>query len=107
MLGIDLLLFEEGADEGLAMSNLPVLSFLTGGVVPHPASAVVGVVGVVTVGAGDGMVTGGESLLSGHRVSGCTLISEQVEYQPHPTAYIPAPNSFCTSPTHTTTHGRC
>ena len=39
------------------------MSFLAGGIVSHPACTVVSVVGVVAVGAGDGVVADGESLL--------------------------------------------
>ena len=60
---IGLLLLEVGADEGLAATDLSALSFFACGVVPHPACAVVGIVGVVAVGAGDGVVTDGESFL--------------------------------------------
>ena len=63
MFHIGLLLLKVGADEGLATADLPALSLLAGGVVPHPACTVVGVVGVIAVGAGDGVVTDGESLL--------------------------------------------
>ena len=47
----------------MATADLLALLFLTGGVVPHSASAVVGVVGIITVGAGDRVVTDGEPLL--------------------------------------------
>ena len=63
MFRIGLLFFKVGADEGLAAANLLALSFLTGGIVPHSACTVVGVVGVVAVGAGNGVVTDGEFLL--------------------------------------------
>ena len=64
MSRIGLLLLKVGADEGLASANFPALSFLAGGVVPHFACTVVSVVGVVAVGAGDGVVADGGSLLS-------------------------------------------
>ena len=59
-----MLLFKVGADEGLATANFSALSFLAGSIVSHSACAIVGVVGVIAVRAGDGVVTDGESLLS-------------------------------------------
>ena len=57
-------LFCVPGDEQLAASDLPSLTLLAGGVVPHPASAVVRVVGFGAVRAGDRVCTGRQALLS-------------------------------------------
>ena len=63
-MGIGLLLFKVGGDEGLAPSNFSALSFLAGSVVAHLTRRIVSVVGSVAVWAGNGMFADGEAFLS-------------------------------------------